>query len=80
MSIMNILRTGNILIDTIVSMSIPALFISINFLLRFLIPLINTILLFFTSNTDNIEKLLEYEVKYLLSYLLSYLIYPYLLT
>jgi hypothetical protein len=75
---MNLLRTGNIMIDTAVSMFIPILFSSFTFFLKILFPFIESILDNYFFVDDNSIVSLDYEVKLSFSLCLSVSLSPYL--
>lgn len=60
---MNILRTGNIVIDTGVSMLVPILFASISFFFNIFFPIFDYLLETFVFTDDTAFMSLEYEVR-----------------
>jgi hypothetical protein len=60
--IMNLLRTGNFVVDTFVSLSIPSLFAWFNFIFRLFLPFFDYLLEMIWDRDDYVWKLIEYEV------------------
>jgi hypothetical protein len=60
--VMNLLRTGNIVIDTAVSMFVPVLFSSFGFFLKIVFPIIESIMDTYLFIDDSKMVTLDYEV------------------